>query len=220
MGISLVKMDPSKPAEPQVDPSASIPRAREEPRVGEEPLVGEVIPKGMPLKRPAVYARPEGAPAGSAERRKRRPLRTVLIVVAAVASAVCLVGLIVGYVVYDKATTPERGTPRTTLTQYLEAKFTNRDESRVRLFECRSPKLEQMDALLDDLKDRERQFDVTIALRSYDMAVTATDDSARIDASLEMDATVDGVLQRQVQRWQFDLVWADGWRVCGARRTD
>src|SRR5262249_43178558 len=141
------------------------------------------------------------------------------IVAASVALALCLGGLVTGYVLYDKATTPDRGTPRTAVTQYVEAKFANRDDARARRFECRSPRLEQMDALLSDLKDRERQFEVKISVRAYNMVESGGGDTAQIDASLDVDTTVDGAPQRQVQQWRFDLVQQDGWRVCGAQRT-
>src|SRR5262249_8661914 len=155
-----------------------IPRSRQEP---EAPLVGEVIPKGVPLGRPAVDAQPRDTPRVRPPG-KGRTLRTVLIVLGAVALAVGLGGLGVGFIWYDKATTPERGTPVVALEQYLDAKFTNRDPSRAKLFECGGPRLANIDGLLGELEDRERQFGVAIDVRWSEFVVTVNGNSADVES--------------------------------------
>jgi len=89
LGISLVKVEPSKPGEPRVDQQASIPRSRDG---TEEPLVGEVIPKGVPLGRPYVNAQPQAA-AAAPQVKKGGRLRTIVIVILALAVGLCLGGL-------------------------------------------------------------------------------------------------------------------------------
>ncbi len=112
--VSLGRVDPSKPTEPQIDPQTSIPRSRDG---ADEALVGEVIPKGVPLGRPTVNAEPQ-QPARPAPPKGR--LRRAFVVVAALAVGLCLAGVVVGYTLYDKATTPDRSSPAVTLQQYLD----------------------------------------------------------------------------------------------------
>ncbi len=147
-----------------------------------------MIPKGVPIGRrtmrtdhrgpapaPGLYDTPlspgrQAQEAGKPRRKGR--LRRAFVVVAALAVGLCLAGVTVGYILYDKATTPDRSSPSVTLQQYLDEKFENRDEQKAAVLVCRSPKLDAIDAMLADLKARESKFGVTIDIKSSDVVVT------------------------------------------------
>jgi hypothetical protein len=147
-------------------------------------------------------------------------LRRAFVVVAALAVGLCLAGVVVGYTLYDKATTPDRSSPTVTLQQYLDEKFDNRDDQRAAALQCASPKLDAVDAMLADVKSRESKFGVSIVVRSSDVVVTKNGSSAGIDANLKISTTVNGAEQRDIEKWHFDLVKEGGWRVCGAAEID
>jgi hypothetical protein len=213
---SLGGVEPSKPTEPPSDQPPSIPQPRHEP---EAPLVGEVIPKGVPLARPTFNAQPQGA-VGPVPPRKGTRLRTVLIVLVAVAAAVCLGGLGAGYLLYHKATEPDRSSPTVVLEQYLNAKFSTRDDVRARSLECGSPNLGAIDAMLADLQAREQSYGITIQVSSADLNLVVTGDKATIGANLKISVPeANGGTSRSVQPWQFSLENAGGWRMCGAHQV-
>jgi hypothetical protein len=228
-GDNLGRVDPSKPTDPKVDPSTSIPRSR--PR-SDEVLEGEVIPKGAPIgprtmpsepvgPAPGLYDTPVSAARRAEEAKPRRKgrVRRVFVVVAALAVAFCLAGVGVAYILYDKATTPDRSSPSVTLQQYLDEKFENRNEQKAAALVCQSPKLDAVDAMLTDLKSREAKAGVTIDVKSSDVVVTQTGSNAGIDANLKISTTVNGVEQRDIEKWHFDLVKESGWRVCAAAQV-
>jgi hypothetical protein len=73
-----------------------------------------------------VRAEPQAGGPPSAPKKGGR-LRTAMIVIAALAAGLCLGGMAIFYITYDRATTPDRSSPANALQQYLEMKFENRD---------------------------------------------------------------------------------------------
>ena len=210
---SLVQVEPSKPDEPQVGPPGSNPGSRPG---SDEALVGEIIPKGVPLGGPPPG--PQSMPAPPPVK-KGRIGRTVLVVLASVAAFLCLGGLLTGYLLYDKATTPDRTTPTGTLEQYLNAKFATRDVARVRLFQCDSSDLATIDQLLTQLEGVERRFGVRATVTSSDLVVTVDKDNAKIRANLNIVIPEEnGQDSRSTQIWDFFLAHDDSWRICRAQR--
>jgi hypothetical protein len=223
-GTSLGYVDPSKPTEPHADPYTSIPRSRQG---DEEPLVGEVIPKGVPLGRPAVYAEQENAPGAApppsgppvAPPKKRGRLRTAFIVVAALAVALCLGGLAAGYLIYDKATKPDTTTPTGSLDQYLEAKFVSRDPLKIENFVCASPSLDEMNAMLDKIEALEKKFNIHIDVERSGYQVDTVNNKSTIKATLKVLVPEEqGQVSESHESWTFSLVNQNGWRVCGAHQ--
>ena len=206
-GTNLDDVDPSKPTEGELNKSTSIPRSRQG---SEEALVGEIIDKGIPLSRPVVDAEPKNPP------RKVGKIRTAFIVMLSVSALICLGGLVVGFVWYRSASEPDRGTPTVTLEQYLDAEFNTRDEMIVKRFECNSPSLSTLDQLLDDLIRRENQYGVSITVHSANLDVVQNHGSSVIKADLKISTSN----EREIQRWQFNLIDQAGWRVCAASRID
>ena len=131
-------------------------------------------------------------------------------------SPVCAAGSLAGYVWYDKATTPNRGSPAVVVVQYLNSYLGSRDSSRAALFACAgNPDLPAVRAARDDLTSRERQFGVSIDVAVDSVQETSrVDDHAQVTASIALTATVNGSPQRVVEQWSFQTENHDGWRVC------
>jgi hypothetical protein len=138
-------------------------------------------------------------------------------VVAALAVGLCLGGVAITYVLYDKATTPDRSSPTVTLVQYLNARFGDHDDAKARGFECKSPNLAELDQLSGDLRYREKTFGVATEVASAEPRETVNGDNAGITAYLKVTVREPtGQASRSVQSWQFSLVRQGGWRLCGA----
>ena len=141
----------------------------------------------------------------------------MVIVAAALAVGLCLGGAAVTYILYDKATTPDRSSPSVVLTQYIDTKFETRDEVKIKGFECTSPSLGEVDQLFANLRTREQQFNITIQVSASDYTVSTSGSRSTVDATLKVAVPEEnGQLSRSLQQWQFTLVDENGWRVCGA----
>jgi hypothetical protein len=135
-----------------------------------------------------------------------------------VAGTTCLGGLGVGYVLYYKASEPDRSTPSVAVDQYLDAVLNQRNDQRAALFSCRGVHDGQLRDLLKDLKDRENRFSITIAPSWENFEVSTQGGRASVALDLRLSTTVDGIAQREVQRWEFGVEDGSGWRVCSAKR--
>jgi len=205
-------VEPSKPNEPNIDRTNPIPRSRP---ADDQVLEGEIIGRDVPLGGPRTTP-PEPPPMPPKPAMSLR--RTLLLVVIVVSGLVCLAGSITAYVLYDKATQPERGTPAVSLEQYLSAKFGQRDEVRAQLFVCKNPQLDPVDALLTLVKEREAQTKVGLQVTLGDLTVEESLSSATIKTNLNIAAAESGGASSVIQqRWEFVLVDTEGWRVCGAK---
>ncbi|HEY3007456.1 MAG TPA: hypothetical protein VGJ63_05245 [Micromonosporaceae bacterium] len=155
---------------------------------------------------------PERAVAG------RRNWRLILTVGAGVIALLCVGGLGVGYVLYDRATTPDRHSPEVTVTGYVYAALADRDQSRARVFQCDGAD-DPIRSLRDDVESRERTLGSAISVSVENVRVEETTrNSALVSADIRRSATIDGVLQSVVDRWRFGLRHEDGWRVCRAEQ--
>ncbi|MEV4514991.1 hypothetical protein AB0K00_39275 [Dactylosporangium sp. NPDC049525] len=206
-------MDPSKPNEPSIDQGRSIPRSRPG---DDEVLEGEVIGKDEPLGRPAaVPPQPPEPPKRGLGLRK-----TLLLVLAVVAVGLCLGGSITAYVLYDKATRPERSSPSATLQQYVSARFERRDAIRAHVFECSSPQLQSVSEALAEIEELERKYGISVSTSLSDLEVNNSDTTADIRANVNtVIPEQNGQDSIRVQKWTFHLVKEDGWRVCSAERA-
>src|SRR6185437_11300010 len=119
-------------------------------------------------------------------------------------------GVAVTYILYDKATTPDRSSPTVALTQYVDTKFVTRDETKIKNFECASPSLDELNQLFASLRSKEEQFNITIQVSASDFSVVTSDDKSTIDATLKIAVPEEnGQLSRSFQQWQFALVDAN-----------
>ena len=209
---SLLCVDPSKPHEPSIDQGRSIPRSRPG---NDEVLEGEIIGKDEPLGRPgAVPPRPPEPPKRGLGFRK-----TLLLVVAVVAMGLCLGGSITAYVLYDKATQPDRSTPEGVLEQYLNAKFNTRDDARAGLFKCSSSDLADVDKALEDIEQLERKYSASITVRPASFDVSSAGNEATVNSVLHVVIPeASGVQSTLEQNWRFELKRDSSWRLCRAKK--
>ncbi|GIJ28213.1 hypothetical protein Vqi01_33750 [Micromonospora qiuiae] len=167
---------------------------------------------------PEELAPPAVAPA---PQRPRRRLRTVLIVVAGTLAALCLGGGLVGYLLYDKATTPDRSAPDVAVDNYLRAFLVDRNDVRANLFVCEGKTdLDQLDLLRSELFARQEQFGTTMSVTWGMLQIDQTDREAEVRVDLTFTAQVDGIRQTDRQSWKFITRLSDDWRVCSAARVD
>ncbi|MFC0030710.1 hypothetical protein ACFFMM_14405 [Micromonospora chaiyaphumensis] len=181
-------------------------------------------PAGSQVSRvPAQRTPPEQlappAPAPAPVRPKRR-LRTVLAVVAGVLALVCIGGGIVGFVLYDRATAPDRSSPEVTVANYIQAFFDDRNDTKANEFACENgADLGDLKLLRDDLVAREGRFGTKISVGWEALTVQQQGERADVRADLVISAFVDGISQSDRQSWRFEAEHRDGWRLCTAKRS-
>ena len=182
-------------------------------------------PAGSQVSRvPAQRTPPEQlappAPAPAPERPRQR-LRTVLAVVAGLLALLCAGGAVVGYVLYDRATAPDRSAPDVVVASYIQAFLVDRNDVKANEYACEGQAdLGDLRSLRDDLVAREMRFDTTISVSWGALSAKETGDVAVVEVDLIISAYVDGISQSDRQRWRFETRQRDGWQVCTGQRAD
>ncbi|NES14713.1 MULTISPECIES: hypothetical protein [Micromonospora] len=179
-------------------------------------------PAGSQVSRvPAQRTPPEQlappAPAPAPERPRRR-LRTVLAIVAGVVALLCGTGAVVGFVLYDRATAPDRSSPDVVVASYIQAFLVERDDTKAKQLTCEgTTDLNGLRALRDDLAAREKKFDTTISVSWGPLNVQQSGEDAVVEVDLVIAAFIDGISQSDRQGWRFETRRGDGWGVCKAQ---
>ncbi|MGC1211481.1 MAG: hypothetical protein WA890_09505 [Micromonospora sp.] len=157
---------------------------------------------------------------GSAPERPRRRLRTVLAVVAGVLALLCVGGAAVGYVLYDRATAPDRSAPDVVVDNYLRAFLVDRDDTKAADFACEGGgDLGAVQSLRDELEQREASFNVVVRVSWGALARAKKENGELVTTTLTISSSADGQTRSsRREEWQFDVVDRDGWRVCGGRK--
>ncbi|WP_229401106.1 Rv0361 family membrane protein [Micromonospora okii] len=180
-----------------------------------QPPAGSQVSR-VPAQRtpPDQMAPPAGPPAPV---RPPSRLRTVLIVVAGVLGLLLVGGVATAFVLYDRATAPDRTAPDVAVDNYLRAFLVDRNDTKANQFTCSSnaPELNQLRALREDLVAREERFATTFAISWGRLDVRSQARQAQVRVDLIISARVAGISQSDRQSWQFELMRVDdGWRVC------
>lgn len=150
-----------------------------------------------------------------------RRLGRVLGIVAAAVALLCLAGSISAYLLYDRATAPDRGAPDVVVDNYLRAYLVDDNDVRAGEFVCaqNGDGLGEIAALRADLRDRAARFDTPLRVSWGPLGVRSDEAGTKVDVELSISAYVDGVSQTSRESWQFEVRdEPDGWRVCQARR--
>ncbi len=156
--------------------------------------------------------------AGPVVPRERR-LRLVLAVAAGVVALLCLGGAGIVFMLYDDATEINRGSPDVAVDNYLRAFLVDRDDSQARLFRCEDTSgLAALDAFRTDIQSREGRYSIKILVSWSSLSVTKGGDRATVSTDLRRSIS-DGT-ERISDRWEFQVVDRDGWRVCGATKLE
>ncbi|MFI7213693.1 hypothetical protein ACIBP4_21205 [Micromonospora maritima] len=183
-----------------------------------QPPAGSQVSR-VPAQRtpPEQMAPPAPAPLPV---RPKRPLRTVLMVVAGVLALLCAGGAVVGFVLYDRATAPDRSAPDVVVDNYLRALLVDRNDTRAQEFTCGGrTDLDGLPALRDDLVAREKRFNARISVSWGPLSSQQSGEEAVVEVELIISASVDGITQSDRQGWRFETRREDGWGVCSAQRA-
>ncbi|MFJ5545289.1 hypothetical protein [Micromonospora chalcea] len=183
-----------------------------------QPPAGSQVSR-VPAQRtpPEQLAPPAPAPAPV---RPKRSLRTVIGVVAGVLALLCAGGAVAGFVLYDRVTAPDRSAPDVVVDNYLRAFLVDRNDTRAEEFDCAGrADADALRALRDDLVAREQRFNTKISVSWGPLAVQQSGKSAVVEVELIISASVEGISQRDRQRWQFETRREEGWGVCSAQRA-
>ncbi len=178
-----------------------------------QPPAGSQVSR-VPAQRPPSdeLAPPAPVPAPVPPRRR---LRTFLTVAGAVLTALVLGGIVGGYLLYDRATTPDRSAPDVVVDNYLRAFLVDRNDIRARLFTCDDgAALGELRSLREDLVAREERFSTSISVSWGSLLVDRQGDEATVQVDLVISAHVDGISQSDRQGWRFTTKLGDDWRVC------
>ncbi|WP_192771998.1 hypothetical protein [Plantactinospora soyae] len=175
----------------------------------------------VPTQRtPPGQAVPEPVAPPPAPRRRRLPV--VLAVVGGALALLCLAGVAVAYVAYDRFTAPDRSAPDVVVDNYLRSYLVDRNDVLAGEFECAdsSAGLAELAGLRTDLTAREKQFQVTFVVKWGPLDVRAQESRAEVFVELVISYRVDNLNQSEHQRWRFVTEQDDGWRVCEAGRAN
>ncbi|WP_420117545.1 hypothetical protein [Micromonospora sp.] len=184
-----------------------------------QPPAGSQVSRVPAQRTPPEHSAPP-APLPVPQRPPRR-LRTVLSVVAGVLALLCVGGGITGYVLYERAATPDRSAPDVVVDNYLREFLVNENDTRASLLVCQDADLGAVAALRDELRQRESKFDVVVRVGWGSLTRVETPQGESVTTTLTISGSANGQ-QRSSRRedWTFDVVdIRDGWRVCGARKA-
>lgn len=192
-----------------------------------QPPAGSQVSR-LPAQRPPSeqLAAPPSAPApgaGAPVPPPRRRLRTILTVTAAVLAALVLGGIVGGYVLYARATTPDRSAPDVVVDNYLRAYLVDRNDIRADVYTCEGElDLDAIAALQAEILDREAKFDVDVRVSWGPLSRSTSPEGESVTTTLSISSSSNGVPRSgRFEEWTFDLVQDDsGWRVCGGQKAD
>ncbi|MBQ1042846.1 MULTISPECIES: hypothetical protein [unclassified Micromonospora] len=184
-----------------------------------QPPAGSQVSRVPAQRTPPEQSAPPLAPA-PAPVRPKRSLRTVIAVVAGVLALLCTGGAVVGFVLYDRATAPDQGSPEVVVASYIQYLVDQRNDVKAAEFECRNDvDLDDLRSLRDDLVAREQRFNTTISVSWENLSVDQAGDKARVRVDLVISAVVDEIRQSDRQTWVFETRRQGGWGVCTAQRA-
>jgi hypothetical protein len=168
-----------------------------------------------------------GAPETETGAAPERPVRSrrqivgiVLAVIISVLAVACVGTVGTGFLLYRKASEPDRSTPAVVVRQYLQATFDDRSEARVARFTCGPPAdLAQVQQALADVAGREKRFAIHITVGWENFTTKVSGDRATVTTRLKIAVPeASGQSSESFQQWSFDLRRRSGWRVCDAQR--
>jgi hypothetical protein len=170
---------------------------------------------------------PETSPAASGEsppeaKPRRKGLRLWVAMVAGVAALLCLGGIGVAVLLYDKETKIERAAPDAVADNFLRAYLVDRDDNEASLYMCQSgADFGAISALRAEAVDREKKFGTHVVVSWGTLTVTDVDATRKnVAADLTIAGTSNGnTVSRRKESWSLGVVDQDGWRVCSATKN-
>jgi hypothetical protein len=152
-------------------------------------------------------------PPKAAPRRHRARLWVALT--GGIMALLCLGGAGVFVTLYDNATKIKRSAPDAVVDSFLRAYLVDRDDKEASLYECKSGgDLQKIAAFRSDIQSREKQYSASIGASWTSLQIA--NDAGKTTVSTDIIRSVNNGAERTFDRWQFQVVDQDGWRVCGA----
>ncbi|RQX02066.1 hypothetical protein [Micromonospora globispora] len=185
-----------------------------------QPPAGSQVSRVPAQRTPPDQLTPPG-PASAPERPRGR-LRTVLAVVAGILALLCAGGAVVGYLLYDRATAPDRSAPDVVVDNYLRAFLVDRNDTKADEFACQDgDDLGAVRSLRNEVEQREANFNVVVRVSWGALARAKNERGELVTTTLTISSSADGhTRSSRREEWQFDVVDQDGWRVCGGRKIN
>jgi hypothetical protein len=142
------------------------------------------------------------------------------MVITGAVAALCLAGGITGFVLYDRATAPDRSAPDVVVDNYLRAYMMDRNDVRAGLFVCDdNADLSQIELLRNEIRAREEQFGTSMSVSWGRLVWKQSGNKADVRVDLTFAAQLDGMRQTDRQSWEFTTRLENSWRVCSAVRV-
>ncbi|RLP93507.1 hypothetical protein [Micromonospora sp. CV4] len=185
-----------------------------------QPPAGSQVSRVPAQRTPSEQLPP--ASATPAPQPPRRRVRTVLTVVAGVLALLFLGAAVTAYVLYDRASSPDRSAPDVVVDNYLRTFLVDRNDARTDLFTCKSgADLQAVRDLRLEVEQRESNFNVTVRVTWGPLTRTPSGDGESVGTTLTIAGSADGVPRSSRREdWMFKVVEDDGgWRVCGGTRA-
>ncbi|MBM0227691.1 MULTISPECIES: hypothetical protein [Micromonospora] len=184
-----------------------------------QPPAGSQVSR-VPAQRtpPEQVAPPAPAPA---PQRPRRRLRTVLSVVAGLLALLCVGGGVTAFILYDRATAPDRSAPDVVVDNYLRAFLVDRNDTKASQFACEGGgDLGAVRGLREELERREANFSVVVRVSWGALARAKSGDGELVTTTLTISSSADGQTRSSRREdWQFKVIDRDGWRVCEGHKA-
>lgn len=181
-----------------------------------QPPAGSQVSRVPAQRTPSEQLPP--APAAPAPQTPRRRMRTILIVVGGVLALLSVGAAITAYVLYDRASTPDRSTPDVAVVNYLQAALVSRDPNRAKLFTCEGA-VADLDSFGAQIAKREQELNTSFSINIENVTVSKTGPvDASVSVVIRRSASIDGIQQSLADRWRFELRDSEGWRVCSGSR--
>ncbi|MFC8846417.1 MULTISPECIES: hypothetical protein [unclassified Micromonospora] len=184
-----------------------------------QPPAGSQVSR-VPAQRtpPEQLVPPSGTPTPV-----RRPgrVRTVITVVAGVLGLLLVGGGITAFVLYDRATRPDRSAPDVVVDNYLRAFLVDRNDIKADQFTCSTSTLETVNGLRSEIEQREARFGVDVRISWGALTRTKTAEGESVETTLTISSSANGQPRSsRREAWVFQVNDdADGWRICDGRKT-
>ena len=152
--------------------------------------------------------------AGPRVKRPNRRMRLVIALTSGILALLLVGGVGVFISLYEEATEIKRTAPSAVVVGYLRAYLVHRDDDETSLFTCESGgSFAAIEAFRSDIINIETANSTTVQV-SWENLKVATSGT---QGSVELDLTRYVGDQEQItDKWKFDVLDQDGWRVCGA----
>ncbi|MFC4146718.1 hypothetical protein ACFO0M_10670 [Micromonospora mangrovi] len=186
-----------------------------------QPPAGSQVSRVPAQRTPPSEQLAPPAPAPAPERPRRR-LRTVLTVVAGVLALVCAGGAVAGYVLYDRATAPDRSAPDVVVDNYLRAFLVDRNDTKANQYTCEGNNdLGAVRDLRAEAQQREANFNVVVRVSWGPLTRAKNQGGESVTTTLTIASAANGQTRSSRREdWQFEVIQKDGWRVCSGRKVD